>query len=174
MYVPFISYLVFLSEHSDCRKPTHSVIILQQKIQYSKVNISHFFSLGTVTLSLLTYLEVFLTGNICKPVSGIPAGGKYLFWEVKNPALTQLNLAAKLDLIHSENEGTGPSTTLDLFWSFGLHSSPFPVAHTAQQAQPLLGTSTGFCAQPVIVEDLLTEKSSSNQCVGQCITYEVI
>jgi len=44
-----------------------------------ELNYSIFFSLGTVTLSLLIYPVVFLTGSICKPVSGVPVGGKYLF-----------------------------------------------------------------------------------------------
>lgn len=133
-----------------------------------------FSSLGTVTLSLLIYPVVFLMGNICKPVSGIPVGGKYLFWKEKNPALTQQNLAAKVDLIHSEDKRSGPNTTLGLFWSFGLCSSPFPAAHAARQPRLLPRTGTDFCAQTVIAKDLLTEKSSSNQCLGHCNTYEVI
>lgn len=39
LFLPFSSFLVFLSEHNDYEKPTQSVIILHQMIQYSKVNI---------------------------------------------------------------------------------------------------------------------------------------
>lgn len=154
------------------KAPNHSITESnwkkKQLLKHRKNSIILYFSLSTITLSLLTYPVFFQTGNVCKTVSGIPVGGKYLFWKDKNPSLTQLNLAAKVDLIHSQDKGSSPNTTLGSCGSFGLPSSPFSAAHRARQLRPLPGTGTDFCAQPVIVEDLLTEKSSSNQCVGQC------
>lgn len=169
------NYCILHSQSGRKPKATnHSITELNWKktqlLKHRKNSIILYLSLSTITLSLLTYPLFFRTGNVCKTVSGIPVGGKYLFWKGKNPALTQLNLAAKVDLIHSEDKGRSPNTTLGSFGSFGLRSSPFPAAHTAWQLRPLPGTSTDFCTQPVIVEDLLTEESSSNHCVGQCNT----
>lgn len=114
---------------------------------------SYFFSLGAVTLSLLIYPVFFLVWNIFKPVSGIPVDGKHLICKVKNAALIQLNLAAEVDTILSEDKWR---TTLGSFWSFRLYSSPLPAAHTAQQPPSLPQPSPEFCMQTA-VSDLLTE-----------------
>lgn len=114
---------------------------------------SYFFYLGAVTLSLLIYPVFFLVWNIFKPAPGIPVPGKHLICKVKNPALIQLNLAAEVDIILSEDKW---STTLGLFWCFRLYSSPLPAAHTAQQHPSLPWPSPDFCMQTA-VSDLLTE-----------------
>lgn len=142
------------SEGENKKAPNHSITELNWKKKQllkhrenSNISFYFFFSLGTVTLSPLICSHFFLTGNICKTVAGLPVGGKYLFWKEKNPALPRLNLAAKVDSVQSEDKRSGPNTDLGLFWSFGLHSSPFH-PHTARQLRPLLGTGTNFSAQP--------------------------
>lgn len=87
------------------RKPkasNHNITELNwKKKQLSKHRknsfISSLFSLSTVMFSPLIYPMFFLSGNFCMPMYCKYVSRKDLFLWEKNPALTQTNLAAKLN-----------------------------------------------------------------------------
>lgn len=84
------------------KAPNHNITELNwKKKQLSKYRknsfISSLFSLSTVMLSSLMYPLFFISGNFCMPIYCKFVSRKYLFLKEKNPALTQANLAAKLN-----------------------------------------------------------------------------
>lgn len=104
-----------------------------------------------------------LVWNIFKPVSGIPLDGKYLIWEVKNPALIQLNLAAEVDIIPSEDKWC---TSLAYFGALG--TAPHHFQQYTQPRRTNLSHSPGLTSACRRQCQVCWQKSSSSLCAGQC------